>query len=100
MINILRKNRSELSECLAEADLVVCYMDACLEMFPLRTGLVRDELESYFSWKYGVNLIFDPLYPAIRRLEARLGAEVMGEAMQWWDGGRYGQCLTRNPKWR
>jgi len=82
MINFLRKNRSGLPECLAEADLVVCDMDACLEMFPLRTGPIRDELTSYFSWTHNVNLIFDPLYPAIRRLEVRLGAQAMAEAMQ------------------
>ncbi len=55
-------------------------MDACLETFPLRTGTVRDELTSYFSWKHNVNLIFDPLYPAIRRLEA-LGEALPAESL-------------------
>ena len=82
MINLLRRNRNGLPACMAEADLVVVDMDACLETFPLRTGDVRLELTSYFSWKYNVNLIFDPLYPAIRRLGERFGVQAQEEAMQ------------------
>ncbi len=82
MINFLRKNRSGLPTCMAEANLVSVDLDACLESFPLRMGDVREELSAYFSWKYGVNLLFDPLYPTIRRLDARLGEEARAEAMR------------------
>ncbi|MDP6508647.1 MAG: HAD hydrolase-like protein [Chloroflexota bacterium] len=82
MINFLRKNKIDLPECIADADLVVVDLDACLEVFPLRTGEVRDELAFYFSWKYDVELILDPLYPAIDRLAARLVPKAQKEAMQ------------------
>ena len=82
MINFLRKDKSDLPACVAEADLVVADLDACMVTFPLNTEEVRLELTSYFTWKYGVNLIFDPLYPTIRRLEARLGQQAQDEAMQ------------------
>lgn len=82
MINFLRKSKSELPACLADAGLVVADLDTCLETFPLRIGEVRDELNYFFSWKYDVNLIFDPLYPAVRRVGARLGPVAEQEAMQ------------------